>query len=423
MEDSNIINIKRIVGEDKNNKIGNQEQLINEMNNTINNQTTKIDELEDQIKELTKAKNTTIILDNINTAKYNDIITISGMLINEDSISLSAQTVTLSIGEEKINLATINGLFNYTTNIKNIGEQIVTAIYAGNDKYNPTQSETTFYVQKKPVLYFYGVENTTEDNTVTVTGKLLNNGKAISGATVTLNVNGANVTLTPNKEGYFKYSFKAVAGENVVTANYAGSEEYASASATTSVHAMMKTTLYAYKIENANTRDTIKVSGKLLNKGKGVQGQSITIKVNGKTYTATTNKEGYFQYDLKVTSAGVNNLTVTYDGSEEYLAAQYNSTFITKNKAKVYTYKLADTKVGKTVKVSGKLLSNNEPLTDKEVTVTINGEKFTATTNVEGYFQFNYVPKTAGTFDVVVSYKGDDKYLSASYNSTMKVEA
>jgi phosphatidate phosphatase APP1 len=185
---------------------------------------------------------------------------------------------------------------------------------------------------------------------------------------------------------------------------------------------MMKTTLYAYKIENANTQDSIKVSGKLLNKGKAVVGETVTILVNGQTYTATTNKDGYFQVNVKLATAGENQLTVTYAGSDAYLAAQYNSTFTTKAKTSLFAYTLSEATVGSPAKISGKLQSNKQAVANKEVTVKVGTTTYTATTNKDGYYSVSYTPSAAGTENVVISFAGDDEYLTSSYNTTLTVK-
>ena len=105
----------------------------------------------------------TIILNEITNAKFDENVTISGILVNKDSTGLFNQVVTLTIGDEEVNVTTKAGVFQYTTLFRQLGEKMVTAnfetkvvgtnnvtfSYGGNACYNSYETSTTFNVIAK----------------------------------------------------------------------------------------------------------------------------------------------------------------------------------------------------------------------------------------------------------------------------------
>ena len=70
-----------------------------------------------------KKLNMTIILNEITNAKFDENVTISGILVNKDSTGLFNQVVTLTIGDEEVNVTTKAGVFQYTTLFRQLGEK------------------------------------------------------------------------------------------------------------------------------------------------------------------------------------------------------------------------------------------------------------------------------------------------------------
>lgn len=116
-----VIDLEKYALIDELNKtVQEQNQIINEMNNTINdlNDTINdqagtisdmndtINELEKELNDLKAAKNTTIVINPITDAKYNTDVTITGTLVNEDSVGLFNQVVTLTIGDKTVDVIT-----------------------------------------------------------------------------------------------------------------------------------------------------------------------------------------------------------------------------------------------------------------------------------------------------------------------------
>ena len=77
---------------------------------------------------------------------------------------------------------------------------------------------------------------------------------------------------------------------------------------------------------------------------------------------------------------------------------------------------------GSTIKVSGKLLSNEEGIKGQTVNISVNGKKYSAKTGGYGYFTINHTINTYGTHKVVFSYVGNNDYYSSTNTSTFTVQ-
>ena len=163
---------------------------------------------------------------------------------------------------------------------------------------------------------------------------------------------------------------------------------------------------------------TIKVSGKLLCDGEGVKGEKVTIKVNGKTFTATTGGYGYFTINYTITSYDNLNISMSYAGSSKYEATTNSTVYAVKQPTNIYMYSRSGDKVGTTIKVSGKLQSNGEGVKGEKVNINVNGKTYTATTAGYGYFTVNYTITSNTNCNVTFTFNGSKLY-EASTNSTV----
>lgn len=143
---------------------------------------------------------------------------------------------------------------------------------------------------------------------------------------------------------------------------------------------------------------------------------ALSIELNGKTYNLTTDDLGSVL--LKIDEpAGNYGLSVTYDGLEDTYnplnksfnikvtlptAFEIGNTYI--SKGGYFEFKLKD--------------SNGNLLKNKKVSITLNGKKYTVSTDYNGKakLQVNLSPKQ---YDLSLSYSGESNYLSTS--KTVKI--
>ncbi|WP_406534741.1 Ig-like domain repeat protein [Methanobrevibacter sp.] len=104
-------------------------------------------------------------------------------------------------------------------------------------------------------------------------------------------------------------------------------------------------------------------------------GQVVKIKVNGKTYSVKTDKNGYATLKINL-KPGKYTITATYNKYTVTNKIKVKSTLITKNISK---------KKSKKIKYKAKLLnSKGKPLKGKKITFKFKGKKYKAKTNKKG---------------------------------------
>ena len=152
----------------------------------------------------------------------------------------------------------------------------------------------------------------------------------------------------------------------------------------------------------------------------------MRININGNTYTAKTDNDGYFTYSYKTTKDGSNTVTVSYPGNTNFQSASTSKTFNVKSVGPQATYitlyYINDVEFDSYAYISGYYYyGNNIPLTYTTMTINVNGEKYTAKTDNEGYFYYYYDVSKIGKKTVTVSYHGNNNFKAASATKTFNV--
>jgi len=367
----------------------------------------------------------------IKDANINDTIKISAKLLsNGQPVKYQDVTVTIN-GEDYSARTSSSGYFVLNYVATTAGVNNITFTYDGNSEYESVTSTTTFNVigdKKETTFLYYNIKDVNLGNTVKISAKLLSNGQPVKSQNIIITVNGKNYTAKTSSTGYFTLNYQTTtAGVNNITYTYNGNTEYKSVTSTTTFNVIgdkQETNFLYYNIKDVNLGDTVKISAKLLSDGQPVKSQNIIITVNGKNYTAKTSSTGYFTLNYQTTTAGVNNITFTYNGNTEYEAVTSTTTFNVigqKSPTMFQYYNFKDTTLGNSVKISAKLLSDGQPVKYQDVTVTINGENFSARTSSTGYFILNYMTTTSGINNVTFTYNGNTEYDGVTNTTTFKV--
>ena len=280
-------------------------------------------------------------------------------------------------------------------------------------RYSTTSLTTTMYTFLK-----------SESKTIKV--KLLNKygyapGK---GKIITFKINGKTYKAKTNYYGNAKLKLPSLnAGAYTVKYSFAGNNFYKKSSATNKVFiittktptfTVKSTTTFGY---GANTPFKV-----VLTAGKvPLAKRTVTLTVDGKTYTKTTNNNGYVYLPIKL---AIGKYTITYKNkAESKVYSKTGSTAITvkKRTSSTVTWKSGTSfySGSQTFKVLLKD-SNNKALAGKTVKLTINGKTYSAVTSSSGYATFK-TGVGAGTFTVSYKFNGDNGYLSSSGSTKVKV--
>ena len=222
----------------------------------------------------------------------------NGNLVADKKVSVKIGTVTYSL------TTNTNGEVILPANIVQ-GRYSVAVTSQAEGKYNANSSDLNVAVVNpitggKDYSLYYG-------NVVTYTVRVFDvYGNPALGKTVTFNINGKNINVQSDKNGYAKYSAKLGVGKYTITAKYNGFS--------ISNKITIKTILSAKNIVKKKAKK-IKFTAKLVNKkGKAFKNKKITFKIKGKKYKAKTNKKGVATVYLKNLKVGKFTITSSYGG-------------------------------------------------------------------------------------------------------------
>lgn len=170
------------------------------------------------------------------------------------------------------------------------------------------------------------------------------------------------------------------------------------------------------KTTKLKTKDAINIYLKN-SSGSLLKSKNLTISINNKKYSVSTNSKGIASLKMSL-PAKTYELSVLFSGDEQY-----------KSISKKFNIKVSklDTKLvyhanfllrGKYLYVD--LTSNNNPLSDKRITIKINGKNYVKTTNKNGRagLKINLIPSS---YSVILKYNGNNYYNSVQKKFNLRV--
>ncbi len=357
--------------------------------------------------------------------KKDATIKVSGKLLDNDT-GIRGETVTINVND-KIYTATTGGYGYFTTNhtITSYDNLNVTFTYEGNSKYLSSTNSTVYTVKKPTNIYMYTRNGDTKDSTIKVSGKLqYNDGEGVKGEKITIKVNDKTYTATTGGYGYFTTNHTITSYDDLkVTFTYTGSTKYISSKNSTIYTVKKPTSIYMYTRNGDTLGSTIKVSGKLLYGDKGVKGEKITIKVNDKTYAATTGGYGYFTTNHTISSYDDCRITFRYAGSVKYFSSTNSTVYIVKKPTTICVNKYENIPYSSSMKIGGKLLNGDKSIKGESVTISVNNKKYSAVTDEYGVFAIDYRANTPGINNVTCNYKGSSCYFAGNASTTFNTIA
>ena len=401
-------------------------QKVDALTKTVDNLNKTVAARDNTIKELTTKVATKITVTKINTTTVGSTVTVTGKVTDKNGKALNNMPVSIKINTGTTKVVTnANGVYKYTTSAWSVGTSNVTVSTIANDKYTSSSAKTTFKVNKaKPVLKINSISAVKYKDKVTVTGSLMdNNNKAINGAQITLKINSKSVKVKTGKDGSFTYTTSATSmGTNNVTATYNGNTKYNKVTGKTTFKVNKQNLILTVDrvASGLKYKDPLVVGGRLVDgNGKAVANTQVSLKFNGKTYKAKTDKNGYYKVTTRATTMDKNNLTVTYAGNKYYNKATAKTTFTVAKQDIVITFNTVKYSNGK-VTISGTFTDRNRhALMNSLARITLNGKQGTAKTDKTGTFTYT-TKANKGTYKVTLAYPGNARYNAYSKTSTVK---
>ena len=282
------------------------------------------------------------------------------------------------------------------------GNHTVDVSYPGDDKYAPATNSTTIEVPKETDYPFIVTE---ED------GKIVINVPEDATGNVTVTIDGEEYDV-PIVDG------KAVVdipsdlepGNHTVNVTYSGDDKYAPVTETTIIE-VPKAVDYPI--------DVTEEDGKLVVDVPDDATGDVTVTIDGKDYVAPI-KDGKAVVDISDLEPGKHAVEVTYPGDDKYAPAS-NSTVIDIPKESDYPFDVTaeDINVGEKTNITINLPEDvNGP-----VLVDIDGIGYYA--NVTDGVAHVELPLNLkpGTYEVVVTFPGNDKYEGKSVRDSFTVDS
>ena len=242
------------------------------------------------------------------------------------------------------------------------------------------------------------------------------NGKALANQKISLKVNKKTYSAYTNKNGIaiIKTASLAVGSYSVVI-RYGGNSNYSSSSLSKKVKVLSSlsgsdlTKYHGY---------TSKYKVKFWKDNSVLANTKVSFKVNGKTYTKTTDKNGVAKLNINF-SVGKYVITATNPYSNEKIS---NKIVVKKDKtnfefkAKTYITAYKKGKFIVTLKSAHGVLLKN-----KKVTFTYNNKTVTSKTNANGKASITIPVLAKGTYKIDFKYKGNKNYYSSSNSAKLVV--
>lgn len=158
----------------------------------------------------------------------------------------------------------------------------------------------------------------------------------------------------------------------------------------------VKTEIETYSARYSKTATVFKIVLKDAN-GNLLANQSVSYKVNGKTYKATTSESGIAHFTTPAFNKGTYKITATYYGNSKYMKSSISkqvkvvSSITASNMAITY---------GADKNYSAKFLRDNGNLQESNVKITLNGKTYTIKTDSKGYAQISLSTLLPGSYKI-----------------------
>ncbi len=242
---------------------------------------------------------------------------------------------------------------------------------------------------------------------------------------VTFTIGTKTVKAVTDAKGQATIKIRQNVGTYTVKVNYAGDDvDYSASNAQAKITVQKVSTNivasnYAMFIKKADYYQlTLKDSS-----NKPLSGQKVTIKVNKKTYTKTTNAKGIAKLKLKL-KKGTYKVVMNYKGTNKYTAAKKTTKIYVK---KVLKTKLVAPKITTTPKTKTKYSitlkdENSKVLKKQKVTVKVNGKKYTKKTNSKGQVTIKVKFSKLKSYKVKANYKKTKSYKKSSATGKITVQ-
>ena len=302
----------------------------------------------------------------------------------------------------------------------------VTINYAGNEKYVACSNSSFIYVRysskdaELSVPFMESLPDEIIDYAVTLKGF---DGEMLEGEQLIINIDGVEYRNKTDSNGQVTFRLQLNELKDYeVTAFYNGSTIYKSVSNSSYISVAKADTKFIAQNITALPYVETEIPVSLRTDGdEALPNQEFNYEIDGKVYSNVTDGNGDSIISYAFSNEDIYPVKLTYNESDKYkgtattvyvdvkrivsLIESYDKTFS------------KDSSQNFTVTLTGE---NGDLIVNQDVIFTVNGNNVSKTTDFNGMAGIN-VASNVGSFDVVTSYAGNDKYGSASKTNKITV--
>ncbi|MBE6486733.1 MAG: hypothetical protein E7Z85_07840, partial [Methanosphaera stadtmanae] len=180
-------------------------------------------------------------------------------------------------------------------------------------------------------------------------------------------------------------------------------------------------------VPNVSVDDSVLISGTFTDVNNNpLRYTHLKVDVNGEAYYSQTDNYGDYFGEYLAKTPGSKTITVSWAGNTRYAATNAKRTFNVDGQypTRIVLNNIKEVNKGETVTISGNYYyDQSKPLRLTTMTININGAKYYAKTNDNGYFSYSYKTNKAGTNTVTVSYPGNTRFKGATSTKTFNVKS
>ncbi len=321
-------------------------------------------------------------------------------------------TVTLVIGNASYTFDVKNGVANVNVPKLDVGNYDYVINYSGDNKYSSFENSGHIDVEKPtPEIVVPPLDKPSADGSVAI------NLPSDATGTVTLVIGGkpysfpiingvANVYMPDLSNGDYNY-----------TITYSGDVKYSAFTNTgnVNINKIISTSISASTVTTVYNGNKYLVVSLKDSQGNAVSGVQLTVVLNDKVYTPTTDSDGQIKISTNGLAPKSYIATITFGGNSKYDKSNANVNVVVKKATPKLTAKAKTFKKSvKTKKYSVTLKTNqNKVMKNTKLTLKVNGKTYSAKTNSKGQATFKITKLTKkGKFTAVVKFAGN-KYYNA----------
>lgn len=157
------------------------------------------------------------------------------------------------------------------------------------------------------------------------------NNNPIPNKNVVIVLDGQSRSLTTDKDGIVNLAVKySTSGIHYATLVFAGDDDYKSSFSSVKITVSKKSSSLTAPKATLKVKKAKTVKITLKSGNKVISGKKVTLKVNGKTFSAKTNSKGVTSIKVKVTKKGTFKYTVKFAGDNVYNSASKTGKIIVK---------------------------------------------------------------------------------------------